>query len=339
MSDEKKETGLLRRMRMASRRSELAMLQSRHVKRLLEEADPGLEVEIVEMSTKGDRVLDVALSKIGDKGLFTKELEDALLADDCQLAVHSLKDMPSALPEGLCLGAITASVDCHDVVLFNPRHEGKVGSLADLPQGSVIGTSSLRRAAQLGRAYPQLSFKSIRGNMNTRLRKLDDFEEYGYDGIVVAAAGLMRMGRAARIAYALDVDTCLPAAGQGRLAVECREDDDVTMAALEAVRNRGGAMCSHAERAFLAALGGGCQVPIAALASVTDVNEKESTFSLTGRVLSIDGKECIEVKGSATVTWSCGPAACRLGVTSLGSSLAQAAIEQGAREILDSIQH
>lgn len=174
--------------------------------------------------------------------------------------------------------------------------------------------------------------------MNTRLRKLDNFEEFGYDAIVVAAAGLKRMGREGRISHALDTEVCLPAAGQGRLAVECREDDEDTMRVLDVVRDRGGTVCSHAERAFLAALGGGCQVPIAALASVSEEKEGKSTLSMQGNVLSLEGDQRIVVTDSLIVTWADGDSAVRDAALLLGTRMAKTAIEQGARDVLDSIQ-
>jgi hydroxymethylbilane synthase len=222
---------------VGSRESQLAMWQSKSVCSALQQHYQArslvLSTPIVPIKTKGDKVLDVALSKIGDKGLFTKELENSLLKGEIDIAVHSLKDMPTRLPAGCTIGAIGARADMHDAVIVHPRYRSgssesstttTVTSLADLPNGAVVGTSSLRRIAQLKRSHPHLSFRDIRGNLNTRLSRLE-CDESQYDALVLAAAGIERLGWKERIAFVLPIQECLPAVGQGALAVECREND------------------------------------------------------------------------------------------------------------------
>lgn len=290
-------------IRIGSRTSKLALVQTNHVAQLLRNKHADWQVEVVEFSTKGDRVLDVALSKIGDKGLFTQELEDALLSGQIDMAVHSLKDMPTQLPSGLCLGAISAREAVSDVVIFSAHHRAAgIKSLDELPVGSCIGTSSLRRIAQLQEKYnhgrgelsKQFEFRSVRGNLQTRLSKLDNHADFGYDAIILAEAGLRRLELFDRVHEVLDCNTILPAVGQGALAVECRSNDEATLAILkEAVHHHETAVCCEAERAFLRTLEGGCQVPVGAF---TRLNGSELT--ILGVVASEDGRTVF--RGSMT---------------------------------------
>ncbi|HEV2149533.1 MAG TPA: hydroxymethylbilane synthase, partial [Longimicrobiaceae bacterium] len=241
-------------IRIASRGSELALWQARAVERALRDADPGTPVEIQVVRTTGDRILDVPLAKIGDKGLFTKELDEALLRGDADLAVHSLKDVPTRLPDGLEIVAVTAREDPRDVLI---RRDRVPGALADLPDGTRVGTSSLRRRAQLRALRPDLEVVDLRGNLNTRLAKLDAGE---YDAIVLAAAGVLRLGWADRISGYLDAGGWLPAVGQGALAVVARADAAEVRERLRPLHDPATADATAAERAFLQALEGGCQI-------------------------------------------------------------------------------
>jgi hydroxymethylbilane synthase len=269
------------------------------------------------MDTQGDKVLDVSLSKIGDKGLFTQELEDSMLRGDSDFAVHSLKDLPTRLPQGLMLGCITEREDPADALVIHERHRDK--TLATLPEGAVIGTSSLRRLAQLRHHYPHLTFKDIRGNLNTRLQKLD---EGGYDGIILAVAGLQRMDMGDRIHEIIPADISLHAVGQGALGIECRTGDAEILNLLNVLSHGPTTARCLAERAFLRELEGGCQVPI----GVNTVLEDDS-LTLTGLVASLDGQRLIKntVQGRAKEA------------ESLGVGLAQQLRSQGAQAILDEI--
>jgi len=240
---------------IATRESRLALWQAEHVRSLLHERF-GLQVELLGMTTRGDQILDRALSKIGGKGLFVKELEAALEDGRAHLAVHSLKDVPMVLPEGFTLGAVLVREDPRDAFV-SPRHR----ALGDLPQGACVGTSSLRRAAQLLALRPDLRIEPLRGNLDTRLRKLDDGQ---FDAIVLAAAGLKRLGLAARIASLFDTTQMTPAAGQGALGIELRSDALGLAHTLEALVHRPTWLAVHAERAVSRALGGSCTVPLAA---------------------------------------------------------------------------
>ena len=219
-----------RSLRIASRRSQLALVQTHWVRDALQEAHPGLTISIEAMATQGDKILDVALAKIGDKGLFTKELEAQMLVDRADIAVHSLKDLPTNLPEGLILGCITEREDPADALVVHTRHNDK--TLATLPEGTVVGTSSLRRLAQLRHHYPHLVFKDVRGNVITRLEKLDAGE---FDCLILAAAGLGRLGLADRIHELIDPSISLHAVGQGALGIECRDGDETVLAWINAL--------------------------------------------------------------------------------------------------------
>lgn len=243
---------------IATRESRLAMWQAEHVRDLLQQT-PDLRVTLLGMTTRGDQILDRALSKVGGKGLFVKELETALAEKRADLAVHSLKDVPMELPSGFVLAAVLEREDPRDA-LVSTRHR----SLAELPRGARVGTSSLRRVTQLLTLRPDLAIEPLRGNLDTRLRKLDDGH---YDAIVLAAAGLKRLGLASRIAAILDATTMLPAAGQGALGIEVRADDDALRARLARMSHRPTWLATHAERAVSRALGGSCSMPLAAHAT------------------------------------------------------------------------
>lgn len=277
---------MIQRIIIGTRGSQLALWQTNWVKAQIETRHPGIEVEIKVISTKGDRVLDVSLPKLGEqgKGLFTRELEDAIFEHRVDLAVHSLKDLPTELPAGLHIGAICEREDARDALVARSA----IKSLNELPDRAVIGTSSLRRQAQLRAARPDLVIEPVRGNVDTRLRKLDEGQ---YDAIVLAAAGLHRLGHASRIAEHLSEDLMLPAVGQGALAIETREDDAATAEIIHALNHEATRLACKAERAFLKELGGGCLVPIAAHATI-----ESDVMTLNGLVASPDGSKAVRGK-------------------------------------------
>jgi hydroxymethylbilane synthase len=304
-------------LRIASRRSQLAMVQTHWVRDALLQAHPDLEIRIEAMATQGDKILDVALAKIGDKGLFTKELEAQMLVDRADIAVHSLKDLPTQLPEGLILGCVTEREDPADALVVHEKHGDK--TLETLPEGSVVGTSSLRRLAQLRHHFPHLNFKDVRGNVITRLEKLDGGE---FDCLILAAAGLSRLQLADRIHQLIDPSISLHAVGQGALGIECRDGDERVLEQIKVLEHPPTARRCLAERAFLRTLEGGCQVPIG-------VNSRfeGQTLVLTGMVASLDGQRLIrdEVRGDGA-----DPEA-------VGIALADALRRQGATAILEEI--
>lgn len=306
-----------RTIRIGSRKSQLALVQTYWVQEQLQKHFPDRQFEVQTMSTQGDKILDVALSKIGDKGLFTKELELGMINNEIDLAVHSLKDLPTRLPEGLVLGAVTERENPADALVVHAKHQDK--QIDTLPEGAVIGTSSLRRLAQLRYHFPHLAFKDIRGNLNTRLAKLDAGE---YDALILAAAGLKRLDMSDRIHQILPSDLSLHAVGQGALGIECREDDAEVLELLKALEHIPTAQRCYAERAFLRELEGGCQVPI----GVNTILEGEQ-LTLTGIVASVDGQKLVKdtVKGNAAEA------------EQLGNELAQRMRQQGAQEILQEI--
>ncbi|MFM6193243.1 MAG: hydroxymethylbilane synthase [Planktothrix sp.] len=306
-----------RTVRIASRKSQLALVQTYWVQGELQKHFPEITFEVQTMSTQGDKILDVALAKIGDKGLFTKELEVGMLNGDSDIAVHSLKDLPTRLPEGLMLGCVTEREDPADALVVHENHKDK--QLETLPAGAIIGTSSLRRLAQLRHHYPHLEFKDIRGNLNTRLQKLDDGE---YDAIILAVAGLTRLGMSDRIHQVIAPEISLHAVGQGALGIECREGDEDILEIIKVLEHTPTAQRCYAERAFLRELEGGCQVPIGVN---TVINGDQLT--LTGMVASLDGKRLIKdsVTGNAT------------DAEALGIQLAHQLKDQGAQEILNEI--
>jgi len=306
-----------RTVRIASRKSQLALVQTYWVQEELQKHFPEITFEVQTMSTQGDKILDVALAKIGDKGLFTKELEVGMLNGDSDIAVHSLKDLPTRLPEGLMLGCVSEREDPADALVVHENHKDK--QLETLPAGAIIGTSSLRRLAQLRHHYPHLEFKDIRGNLNTRLQKLDDGE---YDAIILAVAGLTRLGMSDRIHQIIPSSISLHAVGQGALGIECREGDSDILEIIKVLEHTPTAQRCYAERAFLRELEGGCQVPIGVN---TVINGDQLT--LTGMVASLDGKRLIKdsVTGNAT------------DAEALGIQLAHQLKDQGAQEILNEI--
>lgn len=306
-----------RTIRIGSRKSQLALVQTHWVQEQLQKAFPDITFEVHTMSTQGDKILDVALAKIGDKGLFTKELEVGMLNGDTDFAVHSLKDLPTHLPEGLMLGCVTERENPADALAVHEKHNDK--QLDTLPEGAVIGTSSLRRLAQLRHHYPHFTFKDVRGNVITRLAKLDAGE---YDALILAYAGLHRLELSDRIHQTIPPEISLHAVGQGALGIECREGDTEILELLKVLQHQPTAYRCYAERAFLRELEGGCQVPI----GVNTVIDGD-TLTLTGVVASLDGKRLVKdtVSGAAT------------DAEQLGIELAHRAKEQGAQEILDEI--
>lgn len=300
---------------VGTRESKLALWQTNWVVENLKEANPAYDFRIVGIRTRGDNILDVALAKIGDKGLFTKELEIAMLRGDIDLAVHSMKDLPTELPEGLIIGAVCRREYPGDVLIAK---EGK--SLEELPPGALIGTSSLRRCAQLLNYRSDFKMVNLRGNINTRLRKLT---EEGLDAIVLAYAGVKRMGWDNRITQMLPFDICLPAVGQGSIGVEVRKDDKEVMKVVSRIDHTESRISIAAERALLKKLEGGCQIPIGALGIVDG-----KKLTLQGMVASLDGKRVVR----SSLDGSPGEA------EKLGQRLAVKLLEMGAGDILREIR-
>jgi len=272
------------KLKIASRRSKLAMVQTLWVKDQLERNIPNLEVSIEAKATQGDKILDVALAKIGDKGLFTKDLEAQMLVGHAVIAVHSLKDLPTNLPNGLKLGCITKREDPADALVVNKKND--CYKLETLPEGAIVGTSSLRRLAQLRNKYPHLVFKDIRGNVITRMEKLDVGE---FDCIILAAAGLKRLGFESRIHQIIPSEISLHAVGQGALGIECKSDDKKVLEIINVLEDKPTSQRCLAERAFLRELEGGCQVPIGGKSNIDN-----GVLCLTGMVASLDGKRLIK---------------------------------------------
>jgi hydroxymethylbilane synthase len=269
-----------RRLTIATRQSALALWQAEHVRARLTSRYPGTAVDLLGVTTQGDRVIDRPLAAIGGKGLFIEELENALREGRADIAVHSLKDVPMDMPDGFVLAAISAREDARDAFVSN-----RFDALSSLPPGSVVGTSSLRREAQLRECHPEVRIESLRGNVHTRLRKLD---EGRYGAIILAAAGLKRLGLGTRIRALLDPDVSLPAPGQGALAIECRADRLDLVHALAPLADRGTTLATTAERAFSRALGGSCQTPLAAYAEW-----QEGRLWLRGLLAGRDGRDVL----------------------------------------------
>eukprot|EP00037_Helgoeca_nana_P020880 m.208911 g.208911 ORF g.208911 m.208911 type:complete len:366 (-) comp25432_c2_seq4:1555-2652(-) len=317
--------------RIGSRKSKLAMIQTEGVMATLQALNPTYTFELHTMETIGDKVLDVALSKIGTKNLFTRELEVLLVSGDVDLVVHSLKDLPTTLPPGLALGAICEREDPRDAVIFRADLSGSYSNLASLPAGSVVGTSSLRRTAQLLALYPELVFESVRGNLNTRLKKLDSSTNDGaelmrYSALVLAAAGIHRMGWKDRIGEYLDPQYCPYAVSQGSVGIECREGDRATFALLRGIGHKESTYRCIAERACMRVLEGGCSVPIGVFSKLS----ADRTIHLRGAVHSLDGK----VYAKADCTARCTSEA---EAEAAGLTLARHLNTAGAKEILDKI--
>ena len=299
---------------IGTRSSKLALWQADYVEAKLRERYPELHVVQKRMTTKGDRVLDAPLAKIGGKGLFTKELEQAMLAGEIDLAVHSLKDMPTELPEGLMLAAVTERFDPGDAVV-SPRYQ----TLANLPQGAKVGTSSLRRRAQLLAKRPDLEIVSLRGNVNTRLKKL---EEENFDAIILAVAGLKRLGFHDRITEILPREICLPAVGQGALAIEARAADEATLSLIAFLDDAATRTAARAERAFLARVEGGCQVPVGVYAEAAD-----EALEMEAVIASIDGERLYRRKKAGST----------LDAEKIGRALAEELLAMGGKEILQEL--
>ena len=299
----------MKRLTIATRRSRLAMWQAEHVKGRLEALHPGMEVALLPMTTIGDELLDRRLDEVGGKGLFVKELETAMAEGRADLAVHSMKDVPAELPEGFVLAAITAREDARDAFVSN-----RYDSLAAMPAAAVVGTSSLRRSAQIAERYPSLVASVLRGNVETRLAKLDRGE---CDAAILAVAGLVRLGLHARIRVALDAGESLPAAGQGALGIECVAERAEVRVLLQALDDAQTARCVRAERAVSRALGGNCSVPLGAFAEFD--GEK---LRLRALVASPDGRRVLRAERSG------------VDAEALGNAVAAELLSRGAREIL-----
>ena len=301
-------------LKIATRQSPLALWQANYVKDRLQQLYPDLTIELVPMVTKGDVILDSPLAKIGGKGLFVKELENALLTKEADIAVHSMKDVPMQFPEGLGLAVICQREDPRDAFVSHSYR-----TFAELPQGAVVGTSSLRRQCQLKALRPDLDIRSLRGNVGTRLSKLDNGD---YDAIILASAGLIRLGLADRIASFIDVEQSLPAAGQGAVGIECRTDDAQVQALLAPLADAETTYCVRAERAMNNHLQGGCQVPIGGYAIL-----QQGQLYLRALVGDIDGSHIIRAEGKSAVE----------NAEVLGVQIAEQLLAQGADKILQTI--
>ena len=298
-------------IRIATRKSALALWQAEYVKAQLEHHHPGIVVELVPMSTKGDKILDTPLAKVGGKGLFVKELETAMLEGRADIAVHSMKDVPVDFPDGLELSTICVREDPRDAFVSNTYN-----SIDELPQGAVVGTSSLRRQCQIRELRPDLKIKDLRGNVNTRLAKLDNGE---YDAIILAAAGLLRLEMPERIATYIEPEVSLPANGQGAVGIECRSDDEEVKALLNSLEHSETRCRVLAERAMNRKLEGGCQVPIGAYATI-DGDE----LYLRGLVGAVDGSSILRAEARGDKSQ----------YEQLGIELAEQLLNQGADKIL-----
>ena len=304
----------MRKLVVGSRRSKLAMTQSQQFIDKLKAIEPDLDIEIKEIVTKGDRIIDKQLSKVGGKGLFVKEIQNELFDHTIDMAIHSLKDVPSVIPEGLTLGCIPDRENPYDAYIAKNNVK-----LHELPDNSIVGTSSLRRGAQILAKYPNLQIKWIRGNIDTRLSKLENED---YDAIILAAAGLRRMGWSDDIVTTyLDKETLIPAIGQGALGIECRSDDKELLDLLSKVHNSDVASCVTAERTFLTRMNGSCQVPIGGYAT----KESDGTIEFTGLIMSPDGKERYEHTERGT------------NPVELGEKVTEVLNAQGAYEIIKAL--
>ncbi|RMG60660.1 MAG: hydroxymethylbilane synthase [Deltaproteobacteria bacterium] len=301
-------------LKLGTRGSMLALWQANYVKGEIERKHPGVKVELVRIKTTGDKILDVPLAKVGGKGLFVKEIEEALLDGRIDLAVHSMKDVPTVIPDGLTIAVITEREDPRDVLVC-PSGKG----FRELPAGARVGTSSLRRQAQILALRPDLQVEPLRGNLDTRLRKV---EEGLYDAVILASAGITRMGWQERVTEYLDVETMIPAIGQGALGIEVREDDDETMEYIRFLTHRETEIAVRAERAFLHRLEGGCQVPIAAHGRMGG-----GTLELNALVASVDGKRVVRGRKSGDPSRP----------EDLGRDLAEEILSRGGKEILEEV--
>ena len=304
------------KIRIATRKSPLALWQAKYVKAELLHYHPQLQVELVAMSTRGDKLLDAPLAKVGGKGLFVKELELAMLEGRADIAVHSMKDVPMEFPEGLGLQVICEREDPTDAFVSNNYTD-----LSQLPDNAVVGSSSLRRQTQIRAQFPNLQIKDLRGNVNTRLDKLDNGE---YDALILASAGLIRLDMSHRIASRLNTELCLPAGGQGAVGIECRSNDEAILALLSPLHHQDTASCVIAERALNRRLQGGCQVPIACFA---ELSSDRQSIAVRGLVGSVDGQKILQSQLSGPVAKA----------QQLGEALAEQLLEMGAGEILSEV--
>ena len=306
----------MKTLKIATRNSTLALWQAEYVKKQLIHTHTGLNIELVSMQTEGDRFLDAPLIAVGGKGLFIKELEQALLNGEADIAVHSMKDVTFDLPDDLALPVIMKREDTRDVFISNNYKQ-----IDDIPDGAVVGTSSLRRQSQIKSLHPAIVLKDLRGNVGTRLRKLDNGE---YDAILLAAAGIIRLGLSERITQLIPQSVLLPAIGQGAIGIECRAGDEVVHEMIAPLDDHDTYLCVQTERAFSRRLFGGCQLPIAGQASIIG-NE----ISLVGLVARVDGSEVIKSEQKGSLADS----------DSIGTVLAETLLERGADEILKELLH
>lgn len=300
---------------IGTRGSKLAMWQAEWVRSLILKLDPSLTVELLKIKTTGDKIIDVPLAKVGGKGLFVKEIEEALMRGEADLAVHSMKDVPTDLPKGLHLGAILKREDPRDAFIARPG----VKSFKDLKQGATVGTSSLRRSCQLKSIRPDINIVSLRGNLDTRLRKLDEGQ---FDAIILALAGVRRLGYESRVTEVLEVNVSLPAIAQGAVGIECRVDDKFINDLISKLNDHDTSVCVSAERAALKKLEGGCQVPIAAHAIL-----KNNRIIMDGLVGSISGDVIIRAHAEGAIS----------DTEKIGVSLAEDLLAKGARKILSEV--
>lgn len=301
----------MNKIRIATRESALALWQAEFVKKLLRSHSPDLQVEIVGITTRGDKILDRPLSKVGGKGLFVKELETALLEGTADIAVHSMKDVPMVLPDGMSIATICERADPRDAFVSNDYR-----NLEELPSGAKLGTSSVRRKSQISALRPDLHYVDLRGNVGTRLRKLD---EGHYDAILLAVAGLERLELSDRITYKLPVETSIPAAGQGAVGIECRSDDQATLSMLQRLNHESTFICVSAERAMSRSLNANCEAPVAAYARLVGKD-----LNLVGLVASLDGGQILTDKVTGDASQA----------EQLGIQLADKLIAQGALELI-----
>lgn len=316
---------------IGTRGSKLALWQAEWIKSELQKLYPDIEIELNKIKTTGDKILDVPLAKVGGKGLFVKEIEEALLRGDADIAVHSMKDVPTDFPEGLHLAVITRREDPRDALITPINSRGDIEGFKDLPHGATVGTSSLRRSCQLLSIRPDLKIEQLRGNLDTRLRKLDEGQ---FNAIILAAAGVKRLGWANRITEILAPDISLPAIGQGAVGIECRIKDEFINKLIAPLKHEETSVCVKAERACLKKLEGGCQVPIAAYAKIEPQSDRAalpnfrtSELIMDGLVGSVSGDRIIKahIKGN--------PDEAEI----LGLKLAETLLSKGAKAILDEI--
>ena len=302
------------KIRIGTRKSKLALWQTEFVANKIKKLFPNVEIEIIKITTKGDKILDVPLAKVGGKGLFVKEIEEALLNNKIDLAVHSLKDVPTYFPKGLCLGAITEREDPRDCLIST-----KYKSLEDLPEGAIVGTSSLRRKAQILQIRPDIKIKDLRGNVDTRLKKLENGD---YDAIILAYAGLKRLGLKDKATYIFSPNQFIPAVAQGFLGIEVRLNDNNILNIVKKLNHTDSFIRAESERAFLKRLEGGCQVP---LGCYSEIDGEE--LNLIGFIADLEGKRFIKdkIKGK------------KEDYKNLGIELAERLLKQGGEEILKEI--